>query len=72
MLGDVIEVKSFLSVLKKVLTGQDVEKLTLSSLQPLSSKQVEFKLVLRQDVEKLNPSSLQPLSSKQVEFKLVL
>ncbi|XP_023348251.1 leucine-rich repeat protein 1 [Eurytemora carolleeae] len=38
--GDVIEVKSFLSVLKKVLTGQDVEKLTLSSLQPLSSKQI--------------------------------
>ena len=49
-----------------------MEKLTLSSLQPRSSKQVEFKLVLRQDVEKLNPSSLQPLSSKQVEFKLVL
>jgi LRR-repeat protein 1 len=38
--GDVIEVKSFLSVLKKVLGGHDVDKLTLSSLQPLSSKQI--------------------------------
>jgi hypothetical protein len=38
--GDPIEVKSFLSVLKKVLSGQDVEKLTLSALQPLSNKQI--------------------------------
>jgi len=33
-------VKGFLSVLKKVLSGQGIEKLTLSSLQPLSNKQL--------------------------------
>jgi len=38
--GDPIEVKSFLSVLKKVLNGQDVDKLSLSALQPLSNKQI--------------------------------
>ena len=45
ILGDPIEVKSFLSVLKKVLSGQDVEKLTLSALQPLSNKQVLTRLM---------------------------
>jgi len=38
--GDPIEVKGFLSMLKKVLSGKGLEKLTLSSLQPLSNKQL--------------------------------
>jgi hypothetical protein len=39
--GDVIEVKSFLSVLKKVLTGGEeaLAGITLSALQPPSAKQ---------------------------------
>jgi len=38
--GDVIEIKSFLSVLKKVYSGQDLHKITLSTLQPLSTNQL--------------------------------
>jgi len=38
--GDPIEVKSFLSVLKKVLNGKEIDKLSLSALQPLSNKQI--------------------------------
>jgi len=38
--ADLIELKSFLIALKKVLDGKDLEGLTLSALQPASAKQV--------------------------------
>jgi len=38
--ADLMELKSFLIALKKVLDGKDLEGLTLSALQPASAKQV--------------------------------
>ena len=39
--ADVVQLKSFLSVVRMAHQGQGLEKLTLSSLAPVSSKQVE-------------------------------
>lgn len=39
--GDVVQLKSFLMVLKKVMDGKEGTNLTLSALQPVSSKQIE-------------------------------
>ena len=60
-LGDPIEVKSFLSVLKKILSGGDVEKLTLSALQPLSNKQVVSMINEKHTYRKLGLSTLKHL-----------
>jgi len=38
---DILQLKSFLMVVKKVMDGKDCEKLTLSALQPVSTKQIE-------------------------------
>jgi len=38
---DVLQLKSFLMVIKKVMDGKDCGKLTLSALQPVSTKQIE-------------------------------
>jgi len=38
---DIVQLKSFLMVIKKVMDGKDCEKLTLSALQPVSNKQIE-------------------------------
>jgi len=38
---DIVQLKSFLMVIKKVMDGKDCEKLTLSALQPVSTKQIE-------------------------------
>jgi len=38
--ADVLEIKSFLIALKKVVDGKDLDKLTLSALQPVTAKQV--------------------------------
>jgi len=38
---DIIQLKSFLMVIKKVMDGKDCAKLTLSALQPVSTKQIE-------------------------------
>ena len=38
---DKLQLKSFLMVVKKVMDGKDTEKLTLSALQPVSTKQIE-------------------------------
>ena len=38
---DKVQLKSFLMVLKKVMDGKDVGNLTLSALQPVSTKQIE-------------------------------
>jgi len=39
--ADILQLKSFLMVVKKVVDGKDCEKLTLSALQPVSTKQIE-------------------------------
>jgi len=38
---DILQLKSFLMVIKKTMDGADCEKLTLSALQPVSTKQIE-------------------------------
>ena len=38
---DIVQLKSFLMVLKKIADGKDVQNLTLSALQPVSTKQLE-------------------------------
>lgn len=38
---DILQLKSFLMVVKKVMDGKDCGKLTLSALQPVSTKQIE-------------------------------
>merc|ERR1712059_30869 len=38
---DVLQLKTFLMALKKVIDGKGLEKLTLSALQPVSTKQIE-------------------------------
>ena len=38
---DKLQLKSFLMVIKKVMDGKDVHNLTLSALQPVSTKQIE-------------------------------
>jgi len=38
---DILQLKSFLMVIKKVMDGKDCGKLTLSALQPVSTKQIE-------------------------------
>eukprot|EP00088_Acartia_fossae_P028711 TRINITY_DN2953_c0_g1_i13.p1 TRINITY_DN2953_c0_g1~~TRINITY_DN2953_c0_g1_i13.p1 ORF type:complete len:414 (+),score=81.12 TRINITY_DN2953_c0_g1_i13:83-1324(+) len=38
--GDPVEVKSFLSVLKKVMKGEECDKISMSTLQPISNKQL--------------------------------
>jgi len=38
---DILQLKSFLMVIKKVVDGKDCGKLTLSALQPVSTKQIE-------------------------------
>jgi len=66
---DVLQVKSFLMGLKKVMDGQGIDKLTLSALQPVSTKQIEGpkkKMVIQKRSEYPSttgfPASLQNLS----------
>jgi len=66
---DVLQLKSFLMGLKKVMDGKNLEKLTLSALQPVSTKQIEGpkkKMVIQKRSEYPSttgfPATLQSLS----------